>query len=137
MREERGYKYNARYRPNAIGHRHVCNVLAQNRTMFYPPKQIKQRAEHMHRHLVPVKTSREKHEAMDFFLKHVLELRIFVLKRRKDPITETIPPLNRRGEKEIIHFKDYKQTKVQDLTNNKSTTNMTKLLSLSPGQQGP
>ena len=72
-----------------------------------------------------------------FFLKYVLELRIFVLKRRKDPITETIPPLNRRGEKEIIHFKDYKQTKVQDLTNNKSTTNMTKLLSLSPGQQGP
>ena len=50
----------------------------------------------MHRHLVPVKTSREKHEAMDFFLKHVLELRIFVLKRRIEFYEQR--ELNRAGQ---------------------------------------
>jgi len=99
LREERGYKYNARYRPNAIGHRHVCNVLAQNRTMFYPPKQIKQRAEHMHRHLVPVKTSREKHEAMDFFPQIRTRAAYLCIKKKKRSNYRNNSPLeSERGE---------------------------------------
>ena len=38
-----------------------------------------------------------------FFLEYAGELCIFVLRRRKDPITETISPLDQRGE-EIRHF---------------------------------
>ena len=57
-----------------------------------------------------------------------------IKEKKRSKYSNNSPPWIREGRRRLWHFY-YKQSKVQDLTNNKSITNMTKLLSLNPGQQ--